>query len=84
MADHPDKTSDMIELWMCSNDLVDSMDSPVPEKRSHHGTAHVESLIRRPSVDQHHLPIWQLNNRAIALPDVKECDTKVITIKKHP
>ena len=84
MAKHPGKPSDMIELRMCANDLVDSVDAPVPEKRSHDCTTHVESLKLSPSVDQHDLSIRQLNDRAIALPDVKECDSEVIPIKEHP
>src|SRR5262249_48636882 len=73
-----------IELRMCANHLVDRVDSPVPKKRSHHCTAHVELFIHCPSVDQHNLSIRELNNRAIALPDVKECNSKKFPVKKHP
>src|SRR6185295_3622800 len=83
VADHPGKASDMIKLRVCANHLVDDADSPIPEKRSDHPTPHVESLIRRPSIDQYHLSIRQLNNRAVALPDIQERDSEVISIKKH-
>src|SRR6185295_10961773 len=83
VADHPGKASDMIKLRVCANHLVDEADSPTPEKRSYHPTPHVESLVRRPSVDQHHLSIRQLNCRTVALPDIEERVSEVISIEKQ-
>jgi len=84
MSDYPGKASDMIKLRMRADHLVNGADPAVPEKWSYYRTAHVESLIRRSSVDQYPLSIRQLYNRTIALPDVKKCDSKAIPIKKHP
>jgi hypothetical protein len=83
MTKEPDQPPDVIELLMSRHDMVYAVNTPVPEKRRHHATPHIEPFISGSSVDQDRFPIRQFKNGAISLPHVEECDTPPIAIQPH-
>src|SRR6188508_2578613 len=80
MPKYPNQPADVIQLLMCSDDMGNMVDPPVPQKRRDHILPHVKSLISSSAIDKNGLTIRQLDNGAISLSDIKECYTPTIAV----
>ena len=72
MSQDPGQPSDVIQLRVCPDDMIDASNPSIPQKRRHHTPPHVKPLIGRTSIDQRDRPIGQFNDRTITLPHVEE------------
>src|SRR5215510_15892787 len=84
MADQPGQSTEMIELGMGADEMIDGPDPSVPQIRRYHTSAHVKSLVGRASVDNDDLPVRQFDHGTISLSDIKKRDAKPVPVKPQP